>query len=346
MDAEVTEELALDSFDISIMEGSDDTLKQQDKYYKEFEDAGKETDKLQAVLKLTTVQHGMGGKLVGNTGHAGGYQSPVSIDEALGKIKGGDKDSTVGYLTTATDKINMVPYGLDNQDVPMPVDDFIKFKFKDLINDKFIVFRAILSGISDSVTPEWTGTRYIGRPDQVYVYTGTERKISFSFEIYPKTKQEFPVLLEKLNYLIGLCYPSYGENNRMVAPFINLTLGDMYDSPGFLDSLSMEVNDTSTWELDDGLQFPKHITCQCSFTYVGKYLPSMLGKHYELNWLTDNGYNEADGEIPSTKGTFEGDNHHPTRTEKFNKIFSQLGADHTVEVEGIDTEAADMSTFG
>jgi hypothetical protein len=346
MDAEMTEQLALDSFDISIMEGSEDTLKQQGKYYKEYEDAGKETDKLQAVLKLTTVQHGMGGKLVGNTGHAGGYQSPVGIDEALGKIKGGDKDSTVGYLTTATDKINMVPYGLDNQDVPMPVDDFIKFKFKDLINDKFIVFRAILSGISDSVTPEWTGTRYIGRPDQVYVYTGTERKISFSFEIYPKTKQEFPVLLEKLNYLIGLCYPSYGENNRMVAPFINLTLGDMYDSPGFLDSLSMEVNDTSTWELDDGLQFPKHITCQCSFTYVGKYLPSMLGKHYELGWLTDNGYNEADGETPSTKGTFEGDNHHPTRTEKFNKIFSTLGADHTVEVEGIDTEAADMSTFG
>ena len=31
MDAEVTEELALSSFDISIMEGSEDTLKQQDK---------------------------------------------------------------------------------------------------------------------------------------------------------------------------------------------------------------------------------------------------------------------------------------------------------------------------
>ena len=344
MDAGAEEELALQSFDTSIMEGSDDTRKQIDKIYEAYESAGTNNDKLEQVLKLTTVQHGLGGKLVKSTGHNGGYQSPVSIDSVLGKIKGGEKDSTAGYLTAATDKINMIPYGMDNEDVPLPIDDFIKFKFKDLVNNKFIVFRALLSGISDSISPDWTGTRYIGRPDQVYVYTGTERKISFSFDIYPKTKQEFPVLLEKLNYLIGLCYPSYGENNRMIAPFINLTLGDMFkDSPGFLDSLSIEVNDTTTWEIDEGLQFPKHITCQCSFTYIGKHLPSTLGKHYELNWLEDKGYT-FEKDTPLNRGTFEGENQHPTRAENMNKLFSTLGADHTVMVEG-DVDV-DMGTLG
>jgi hypothetical protein len=227
------------------------------------------------------------------------------------------------YKSIATDKINIHPYGKDAKE--SGISDFIKFKFKDLVNNKFIIFRAILSGISDSISPEWSGTRYIGRPDQVYVYSGTERKISFTFEIYPKTKQEFPVLLEKMNYLVGLCYPTYTAQNRMIAPFIQLTLGDMFnDTPGFLDSLSVEVNDISTWEMQEGLQFPKHITCQCSFTYIGKYLPSSLGKHYELNWLDDKGWtSDKDGNV-LTKGTFESDNEEPTRTGDMSTLFDGL----------------------
>jgi hypothetical protein len=201
-----------------------------------------------------------------------------------------------------------------------------------LVNNKFIIFRALLSGISDSISPEWNGTRYIGRPDQVYTYTGAERKISFSFDIYPKTKQEFPILLEKLNYLVGLCYPSYAENNRMIAPFINLTIGDMLNqAPGFLDSLSVEVNDTTTWETDEGLQFPKHITCQCSYTYIGNHQPSMLGLHYGLNWLEDKGYGvNTDGS--KNVGTFKvadgGDIREtpaPFRIGK-QKLFDEFGA--------------------
>jgi len=238
------------------------------------------------------------------------------------------------YKSIATDKINIHPYG---KDLPEDVSDFVKFKFKDIVNTKFLIFRALLSGISDSITPEWTGTRYIGRPDQVYVYSGTERKVSFNFDIYPKTKQEFPVLLEKLNYLIGLCYPSFTPDNRMIAPFIELTIGDMFvDTPGFLDSLSVSVEDNSTWEIEDGLQFPKYIKCDCSFTYVGKYMPSTLGKHYELGWLDDKGWS-LDKDGTGTKGTFTSEENVDksknsvknvdklNRIEPMAKLFSGLG---------------------
>ena len=221
----------------------------------------------------------------------------------------------------------MLPYGQDYEDSAAgALPDFIKFKFKDLVNDKFIIFRAILSGISDSITPEWTGTRYIGRPDQVYVYNGAERKVSFSFDIYPKTKQELPVLWEKTNYLVGLCYPSY-TSNRMIAQFIELTIGDMFvNTPGFLDSLSIDVDDQGTWEIENGLQLPKHITCQCSFTYVGKYVQAQKGKHYELGWLPDS--------LTSDKSIHKGNigfNDWPDRSNKgpgFNNIsplFKELG---------------------
>ena len=163
----------------------------------------------------------------------------------------------------------------------------------------------------------------MGRPDNVYVYQGTERAISFTFNLYPKSKQEFPVLMEKLNYLIGLCYPSYTPENRMVSPFINLTLGDMFvDTPGFLSSLTVDVDDVSTWEIEDGLQFPKYITCGCDFTYIGKYLPSTLGKHYELNWLDDKGWVSKDGKA-ATKGTILEGKDQPERT-KYMELFSQV----------------------
>ena len=204
-----------------------------------------------------------------------------------------------------TDKINILPYGQDYTDPAIEVKDFIKFKFFDVYNKKFLIFRALLSGISDSISPEWTDIKYIGRPDKVYVYQGADRKVSFTFDIYPKTKQEFPVLLEKLNYLIGLCYPSF-ERNRMVAPFINLTIGDMFvDTPGFLASLSITVEDNTTWEIDEGLQFPKYIKCACDFTYIGKYMPSTLGKHYELPWLNDYGWTEGGDGVMPTYGTFK-----------------------------------------
>ena len=249
----------------------------------------------------------------------------------LGQIKA-DLTDPQGYKSMAVDRVNSTPYG---HELPANVSDYIKFKFKDYVNNKPIIFRAILSGISDSISPEWSPTRYIGRPDNVYVYTGVERKVSFNFEIYPKTKQEFPILLEKLNYLIGLCYPSYADNNRMVAPFISLTIGDMFnDAPGFLDSLSVDVDDSGTWEMDEGLQFPKHITCGCSFTYIGKYQPSMLGKHYELDWLDDKGYGiNSDG--TKNHGTFTvGEGGDITTTTNPNRIgrkplFEQFGTEDT-----------------
>ena len=56
---------------------------------------------------------------------------------------------------------------------------------------RHIVFRALLSGITDTFTPEYSPERYIGRPDNVYVYQGTTREITFTFDVYPKSVNEF-----------------------------------------------------------------------------------------------------------------------------------------------------------
>ena len=56
--------------------------------------------------------------------------------------------------------------------------------------------------------------------------------------------------MDKLNYLVGLCYPSYTEGERMISPFIELTMGDMFvDTP--ILSLTISVEEQSTWEIDE-----------------------------------------------------------------------------------------------
>jgi len=239
------------------------------------------------------------------------------------------------YMTSKVDKVNALPYGSVKNEEPTKINgskvvDFIPFKFKDVVNNKWIIFRAILSGISDSVSPDWTEEKYIGRPDKVYTYAGVDREISFNFNVYPKTKQELPILWEKMNYLVGLCYPSWqqfdGANfQRMVSPFVELTIGNLWkNTPGFLTSLSITVEDSTTWETDSHLQFPKYLGVSIGYKYIGKYQPDQLGKHYELDWIDLDKYGNRGS---TAEEPYNGFNNYPDRsssTQDMRRLFEEL----------------------
>ena len=271
-------------------------------------------------------------KVLLQTGHVGATELNYTHDKELGTIKKQDSK----FRTDSTDKVNMIPYGRNYQYQGEQGKDFIKFKFHDMVNDKYLIFRAILEGISDSITPEYGEERYVGRPDKVYSYQGADRNVSFTFSIYPKTKQELPILMEKLNYLVGLCYPSYTTTERMITPFMRLTLGDMFnEAPGLLWSLNISVEDTGTWELDEGLQFPHYIKAQCEFKYIGNNVLASKGKHYGLNWIPDGSSRAVPG-VENDKGKIIeagmnrftnpndlGFDHRPTR-KRFKELFDDI----------------------
>ena len=226
-------------------------------------------------------------------------------DGEISKLTG-IKINPIAFGDVGKDKVNLIPYGEESFD-PAGQNksyrdlDFCPFKFYDVNNDKSIVFRAILSGITDTFTPEYSSERYIGRPDNVYVYSGTTREISFTFDIYPKSDKELITLWEKMNYLAGLTYPSYegavGGGAGMVAPFCKLTIGQMYDNTsGYISGLTFTVMDEGTWETTFA-KLPKYIQASCTFVYIGDRLPSSTQKHYELPWVGgetyETEYNEA-----------------------------------------------------
>jgi len=238
------------------------------------------------------------------------YGGEYGFDEEFIKIDA-SKTGISRVYTRGVSNLLQVPYGgMSNHNLRSTNDghvdlpkDYIKFRIRDLVNGKWLVFPAHLGTITDTVTPSWTPERYIGRPDSVHVYTGTDRSIGFDFKVAALTRQEIPIIQEKMNYLVGLGYPSYKKlfsgdsENRPVAPYISLTIGDMFvDTPGFFSSITLTTEEGATWELDEGHQTPQVFSVSVEFTYIGKYLPQTLGKHYEVPWLVDKG----------TRGSYQG----------------------------------------
>ena len=227
----------------------------------------------------------------------------------LGKSKikvGGSFSSQGGGLyQVGTSNTLQVPYGgqygkytyatgTPNNDLPK---DFIKFRIRDAVNGKWLIFPAHLGTITDTVTPEYSQERYIGRPDSVHIYTGTNRSVGFDFKVAAFTKQEIPLIQEKMNYLMGLGYPTFrpmfdGDNEgRPVSPYIYLTIGDLFNNtPGYFDNITITMEENSTWEIDEGLQIPMYFNVSVNFVYIGKYLPTTLSKHYEVPHLVDSGF--------------------------------------------------------
>ena len=171
--------------------------------------------------------------------------------------------------------------------------DFIKFRIRDAVNGKWIIFPALISGITDNSSAETTPIQYIGRPDKVYVYGGTDRTIGFNMKVVALNEGDITTIWEKMNYLKGLVHPQYKEfkndsgesvglGTRPVAPIVYLTIGDMFvNTPGFFKSVNITVPDNTNWETKDGLQFPHVCDVSLDFQYIGKETPTMLSKNYE-----------------------------------------------------------------
>ena len=86
-----------------------------------------------------------------------------------------------------------------------------------------------------------------------------------------------------LNYFCGLAMPNYekivGGGERMVAPWIKLTIGDLYNKvPGFLGNMTITYDMEATWEIKTGERLPHKIEVTTDFTYVGDEQFSMTGK--------------------------------------------------------------------
>ena len=128
------------------------------------------------------------------------------------------------------------------------------------LTDRKMFFRTVVSGISETVTPSWEGSKFIGNPYEYFIYTGVARSVSFNLNLYCMDENELKLNWQRMEFLTRQVYPHI-QDNVMNAPFIKFQLGDMYkDRIGFIESLGYTVPDNGTWSIDgDGLKLPKFI---------------------------------------------------------------------------------------
>ena len=107
----------------------------------------------------------------------------------------------------------------------------------------------------------------------------------------------------------------------MITPFMELTIGDLFvDTPGLMETVAVTVEDTGTWEIENGLQFPHFISVACTFKHIGKYALAGKGKHYDLGWLPDG--SNLTNRFEAERGI--GFQNYPNRT-KYRELFAEFG---------------------
>ena len=167
----------------------------------------------------------------------------------LNKLTILDKDRTISDETDVSGWSTYDPYN----------DDLIAFYFYDMVNEKYIPFRASVTGINDSFQAEWANYKYIGRADKQYVYDGITRQLSFSFKVIASSVKELLPMWKRINYLCGLTMPANytsapsqgdgSESQFMIPAFVLLTLGDMYkEQPIVINRVGISIPEGTSWE--------------------------------------------------------------------------------------------------
>ncbi len=142
-------------------------------------------------------------------------------------------------------------------------DDLIAFYFYDVVNNKYIPFRATVKGISEGNTAYWDELRFIGRADQLYSYNGFSRTLSFTFNVVINSLTELLPTYKKINYMGGVVKPSnYTKSDTfggrfsqfIVPPMFMVTIGDLYKyQPMVITSLNINIPDDAAWETQNEL---------------------------------------------------------------------------------------------
>lgn len=169
-------------------------------------------------------------------------------------------------LTNKSDALNMIKEGSSTD----KLGDLIPLQIG-AVNDggKIVHFRTLITGFSETLSPSWDSSKFVGNPYPFWTYSGVERSASFTLRMYCMNADELSIMWEKLNWLTAKVYPTIVDK-LVQAPFITMTIGSIYKNRvGFINSLSYTINDDITWETDmKDMYLPKVVDVQLEFKLI------------------------------------------------------------------------------
>ena len=165
-------------------------------------------------------------------------------------------------------------------------EDIIPFEFNTFYpgntEGNFLAFRAFLDSLTDDYSGEWSGTKYVGRADQMYTYQGFSRDISFSFKLAAFSKADLVPLYDKINLLVGSTAPTYNAKGEfMKGTLTKVTIGDyLKDVTGFISNIGLSWDVNYQWEInsENGPRVPHLLNANVSFTPIHNFIPEATSR--------------------------------------------------------------------
>lgn len=163
--------------------------------------------------------------------------------------------------------------------------DLVELKFWSVAKQAAVNFRATLTGITETISPNWDTQKFVGNPFNFYTYSNIERSVNFAFKIYALNADELKACWQKINFLTNLTYPQgYAGNIAVIPPFIRFTLGSMHvNKEAFISDLSYEIPDDAPWEIDaEGLGMGEYILPKVVNVTMALKLVETVGSTYQM----------------------------------------------------------------
>lgn len=147
--------------------------------------------------------------------------------------------------------------------------DLVTFSIAGVSDSKKVYFRTLITSLSETVSPTWDSAKFVGNPYSYYTYGGVERTLSLQLKMYCMNSNELSTMWQRIQFLTSKAYPTIDKSNLVNPPFIEFTLGNMYQKKtAFINSLSYTFPDDGTWETANGNQLPKIVEVQMEFKFV------------------------------------------------------------------------------
>ena len=191
---------------------------------------------------------------------------PFTLDKIGLTSNNGDRINIMG-MPTSDGRYTDGQNELSKDD--MEKSDLIPFWISGLNSSSPVFFRTLISGLTETVSPSWSGNKFVGNPYNYYTYGGVERSVSFNLKLYCMNQTELIKNWERVSFLTSKAYPNI-KNNLVNPPFIKFRLGDIYNNKtGFIESLSYTMPDNGVWETEiDGSLLPKFIDVAITIKFV------------------------------------------------------------------------------
>tara|TARA_A100001201_G_scaffold138541_1_gene129538 strand:- start:1746 stop:2897 length:1152 start_codon:yes stop_codon:yes gene_type:complete len=146
--------------------------------------------------------------------------------------------------------------------------NFQNHTYQDLVNVSFntdtdqTCVRGIIAAFTDTVTPTWNETTYVGRPDAMVSYGGFTREVSFDLTLAAVSAQSLRPMYVQINKIADLVLPRRDYKAigaRYSGNLVNVTVGSyLRGELAACTGVTITPNEECPWEiLDPDVDYPQ-----------------------------------------------------------------------------------------